>query len=653
MRLTKVEMRNYRLLVKADLTIDKDTTLIVGRNNTAKTSFLLFLASILNNESLKYSDYPLSKRKDMINCLIQFLAKNISYEQFCENLPKPSMKFYIDYNEEHEEDFLSGLSPFIIDVEDDVSQAIIFAEYLVKISESDICEMFKEVKIPKDESENRNNVNEDVISNIKDILSTNFSNIFSLSIKAINPKDDTLAMSKSVQELKALFPLFSIRAERNLDESDNNRKSSLQSIISDYFSLDENNLNNDIKENVLQLRQIVNEANNRIQKDTDSLLSKLVDKSVGFGYPNAEELQLGVITKLSLPERIQNNSELTYRNSDNDSLPSEYNGLGYKNLIKIQFQLAQYANQLKQCGIACLPLLFIEEPESHMHPQMQQVFISYLEDFLKEVSDVHIQVIITSHSSHITNVVDFSKIRYSQRGSNGVIYKNLNDFANENAKNIDFIRKYMTISRCDLFFADKAIFIEGASERLLLPDIIKKNDDLKLSSQYITLVEVGGAYAYKFIPLVKFLGIPSLIITDIDPVNKMGGRTFVSNGHTTSNATIKHFMRDKLGIEEKKEITMKDIKELSQEQKTLNKVHIEFQTTENGICGRSLEEAIRNVNREFYMLGDSVNEDIIKFKDKSKTEFALNLIINATDGYNVPKYIKNGLKWLNDQPVII
>ncbi len=86
MRLTKVEMRNYRLLVESDLTIDKDTTLIVGRNNTAKTSFLLFLSGILNNESLKYDDYPLSKRKDLINSLIQFLAKKVSYELFCKNL---------------------------------------------------------------------------------------------------------------------------------------------------------------------------------------------------------------------------------------------------------------------------------------------------------------------------------------------------------------------------------------------------------------------------------------------------------------------------------------------------------------------------------------------------------------------------------------
>lgn len=60
------------------------------------------------------------------------------------------------------------------------------------------------------------------------------------------------------------------------------------------------------------------------------------------------------------------------------------------------------------------------------------------------------------------------------------------------------MKKYLTLSKCDLFFADKAIFIEGASERLLIPDMIKKCDQKgyfttkhKLTTQYYTLIEVG------------------------------------------------------------------------------------------------------------------------------------------------------------------
>ena len=62
-------------------------------------------------------------------------------------------------------------------------------------------------------------------------------------------------------------------------------------------------------------------------------------------------------------------------------------------------------------------------------------------------------------------------------------------------------------------------------------------------------------------------------------------------------------------------------------------------------------EAIRNVNRTHYDLGDSISEEDLEFKGKSKTDFALDLICECS-GYCVPDYIKSGLKWLNDQRVL-
>ena len=69
------------------------------------------------------------------------------------------------------------------------------------------------------------------------------------------------------------------------------------------------------------------------------------------------------------------------------------------------------------------------------------------------------------------------------------------------------------------------------------------------------------------------------------------------------------------------------------------------------MCGHSLEEAIRNVNRTHYGLGDSPTEDDLEFTGKSKTDFALKLICEYED-YAIPTYIKDGLVWLNDQRVL-
>lgn len=447
-----------------------------------------------------------------------------------------------------------------------------------------------------------------------------------------------------------------------MDESGDNSKSTLKNIIASYFNynVEENDAN--VKATINELRQKVESANKDVRAVSEKLLSTLVHDAIGFGYPNTEELQLGVQTAINISNQIQSTAELTYKESGSgEELPGTYNGLGYKNLIKIQFELAAFTTKIKQENSVCIPLLFIEEPESHMHPQLQQTFASYIEAFIKKLSDANIQVIITSHSGHIANTMDFSKIRYAQKSQKGIIFKDLNTFSAEHSDNIAFIKKYLTLSRCDLFFADKVIFVEGASERILLPDMINKCDKenlfdsqkYKLPAQYYSIIEIGGAYAYIFVPFVRFLGIPCLILTDIDPAIDGRTKAHISDGKTTFNSTIKWWVRQVRNINEKKLIDLNnDIIKLSDESKTIEKCHIEFQTAENGLCGRSLEESIKNVNRDFYGIGNNPNETDLDFSEKSKTEFALKLIDEKPD-YKIPQYIKDGLKWLNNQKVII
>ena len=656
MRLSNMKIKNYRLLINADLKVDENTTLIVGRNNTAKTSCAELIDKVLKNRVLSYDDYPLARRKYAYVLLTQFMRNKISFENLCKKFPITAIDFYVDYSLDDPNMNLGALAPFIIDVDVDSTMAIIHAEYSIKISEDSLRTMFETCFF---ESNNFVHKPDDV----RDVCIANFAKIFGLNIYAINPQDENDSQLKTQKELADLFPFYSIPAERILGENGDHNSNSLGALISGYFSVDIENLDSKVVEEVKKLRKTVEDANVELQRQSNELLGEIVNKSVGFGYPNAEELQLGVNTRLQIDDQIKDKTELTYTSAVmGESLPSSHNGLGYKNLIKIEFMLADFAEKVKQGNLACIPLLFIEEPESHMHPQMQHTFAGYLEKFLGEISDVHIQTFLTSHSAHIANTIEFSKIRYAQKTIKGVIYKNLNTFAEDNEENMDFIKKYLTLSRCDLFFADKVIFVEGASERLLLPDMIEKCYDeglfdtkkYKLPAQYYALMEIGGAYANKFIPFVDFLGIPCLILTDIDSMEDGRTKAIVSKGKTTSNATLKWWMRKVKGLPEtdKSTIDLAEIIALADIQKTIGKCHIEFQVKENGLCGRSLEEAIRNVNRNHYGLKGSITEDDLEFTDKSKTDFALNLVCNNPE-YVIPKYIKDGLVWLNEQNVLV
>ena len=132
---------------------------------------------------------------------------------------------------------------------------------------------------------------------------------------------------------------------------------------------------------------------------------------------------------------------------------------------------------------------------------------------------------MSTHSSNIANEADFSKVRYFlSKDNKQTKVKDLGEeFKGEEVKaDKEFLHKYLTLTKCDLYFADRAILIEGATERILLPEMIRKVDQEKncgLRSKYMSVVEVGGAYAHHFYKFIDFLELKTLFITDLDSVN--------------------------------------------------------------------------------------------------------------------------------------
>ena len=129
MYISKIKIKNYRLLIDAELEVDAKTTLIVGRNNTAKTSCLACIENVLNGHPFSFDDYPLVKRKTLYEIIASFMSKEISFESLCEQLEPISIEFLVDYSLEDLEDNLGALSPFIIDVDVDTTPALIRVEF--------------------------------------------------------------------------------------------------------------------------------------------------------------------------------------------------------------------------------------------------------------------------------------------------------------------------------------------------------------------------------------------------------------------------------------------------------------------------------------------------------------------------------------------
>lgn len=274
MQLSKIKIKNYRLLIDAELEVDPRTTLIVGRNNTAKTSCFSCIGKVLDGETVSFDDYPLLRREDFYTKIALFMEKKLTYEDLCKQIKIISIEFLVDYSLDDPDDNLGALSPFIIDVDVDTTTALIRAEYRLKSDEKTLWTLlessyYKDGAFSPSEDAHK-------------VLADNFGKLFGLTVYAINPNNPDDKQVKSQKELHDLFPFHAIPAERVLGEDDAHN-SSLGSLISSFFDMSEAELDPDVAEEIKRLRSIVEKTNKNVQKQSNEILSSVVNNSIGFG----------------------------------------------------------------------------------------------------------------------------------------------------------------------------------------------------------------------------------------------------------------------------------------------------------------------------------------------------------------------------------
>ncbi|HDR1446998.1 TPA: AAA family ATPase, partial [Pasteurella multocida] len=473
---------------------------------------------------------------------------------------------------------------------------------------------------------------------------------------AQDPNDDKNQRELSLNDVKKLIKVDFIHAQRGLEDITIKEPRPLGKLLEDFFKSTSASKNDQDKSRIKELEDAVYSIQNNIQNDFTDKLTNLFPPLESFGYPGlgTQTFKAEVILDV---EKILSNFTHVYYPGDEINLPESYNGLGTRNLLVMLFQLAKFYKEFSiPQNSTQIHLIFIEEPEAHLHPQMQEIFIKQISEAIKKLAENQVdwspQCIISTHSSHISNATSFEHIRYFLQDDKNrkTKIKDLRKDFSDTQTNKDFIHKYMTLTKSDLFFADKAILIEGMAERLMLPIMIEKLDldnKTKLKNKYLTLLEVGGAYAHNFIPLLKFLELKTLIVTDLDSVKKCskGKACEVHKGVSTSNACIKSWFNDE-----------KDLSVILQKtdlDKVKGKIRIAYQCPEkaNSACGRSFEDAFILANSVLFTL-KKTNKNEIETEAytqakgiNKKSDFAIEYAINQTT-WNTPKYIKDGLVWL-------
>lgn len=666
MYLSELKVKNFRLLKNTSIKIEKDTTLIVGRNNSGKTSFTHLLGHIFSDKTPKKLDLC----DFSINCVelfkkIAFYQKDISLdrvEKLSKKFPQIIIDIVIDYSDNQDE-YPSSLLPFLIDIETTIPKAKIKASYSIPNAEK-IFEFINCLKKLAQPSE---------IDNILFLnsLSELIPKYYSWSVITINPNDQSDTMALDFNKLSNLMRGYFISAQRSLGDYQGNEKDSIGSVIKTLITKrPESEKSKSALADSLNLRQ--SELTDLSQKEVDNMIPRIAY----FGSQHMEDIAVEV--RLNI-DNFAPHLNMSYLQGDcGMRLPEHYNGLGRRNLLLISIKLVEYIQDYKFSDqLTDINLIFIEEPEAYFHPQMQETFIKILLSYKAQLEQTYlngnkwpVQFIITTHSSHIANKENFQKIRYFKTVDNNLyrktIIKDLSCFS-DSPDNIKFLRQYLTLTACDLFFADKLVLVEGSTERILFSKLIKifeeKTDSNLLSSQYIAILEVGGAYAHIFYNLIDFLKIPTLIITDLDSIDpNLEGpdkTCCVSEGKTTSNPCIKNWFNNNNELLERNFLPSLLIN-CTDEEKIRDYIKIAYQVTEaeNFPCGRSFEAALILANLDSFGINE---EDIDELEQKvwnmtkgmtSKHKVALSFeYAFEKDNWNIPKYIKDGLAWLQQQGV--
>ena len=679
MKVSGVAIRNFRRLENVQIDIEERESIFVGPNNSGKTSATAIFRCFLGGRDFKIHDFSVARIADFE----AFVAT-----QDAERLPKISLDLWFTVDPES---VAFGRIFTLLPKLSDFTRVGIRLSYEIEDAKK-LYENY-DAAYPAQEDGTRAKGLSQYLALDGNLGRHYVVCHFSLDEK---PKEgaapeilaNELEPDEGKRLLKHLIRVEFVDAQRNINDDDSSRSNRLSSAFAAFYQK-----NLEQVAYATDAHRVIDENNKKLTDHYAKQFEPLIKLIKHLGVPSINDRELRIISSLSPETALRGSTELLYLDPNRQhELPELYNGLGFKNLIYMAIQARHFHSQwvmTVENRPLCL-MIFIEEPEVHLHAQVQQTFISNIWEVINQSADAAgepglvPQLVITTHSSHIMEAADFEKVRYFQRCHiegetaeagirNASVVRSLRAFQPE-AETIDgklvspseslaFLKRYLRLTHCDLFFADAAILVEGAVEKLLMPAMIESAAK-RLQTTYLTILEVGGAYAHRFESLLSFLHIPYLVITDLDSVVPTGRpktcRADVA-GARTSNASLKKLC-GRTTVAELIALTPAD------KQHSAKDRCIAFQTdilvadgkAEATLRPRTLEEAIVYENFELLRAGKlsigidipALNEDAYQrvfertISDSfKKTDFAMD-ILACTEKWIVPGYIAEGLRWL-------
>ena len=753
MKISSIDIKNFRKLKECSIDLSGTETVFVGANNSGKTSAMDAIRKFLKGDRpFALNDLTLSNRSAINEIGEKWLDENYLIEEKLNELNDllPSLDIWlnVDDNEIH---YVSHMIPtlnwtggtlgvrFTKEPKDNNRMVLEYIESYTRSREVENSQnMSKQMHLwPK---------------NLSDFLDKKLNDVLGLKYYLLDPSKKTCAINGTMpiqktdynsefidgNPLTGLIKINTIDAQRGFSDPESNENGAnsttgdLSNQLRKYYDkhLDPQKMPSvdDIK-----TLEAMESATQTFNENLEVKFKSSIGELEALGYPGFNNPKISIKTKVNASESLKHDSAVQYALTENSEfrLPEKFNGLGYQNLVSMVFLLIAYRDSWlrvgkdkkkhleEDCiGIEPIHLVLLEEPEAHLHIQAQQVFISKAygvlrnNDLLCESPTFTTQLVISSHSSHIAQEVKFSNLRYFKRlpddtqcdvPTSKVV--NLSEVFGEGVETDKFVSRYLLSTHCELFFADAAILVEGATERMLLPHFIR-NKYNELSRRYITILEINGSHAHRLKPLIDKLSLNTLIITDLDSAESTGchsrARPKRGRGLVSKNSTINKLLLQENGDKLK---SIDDLLELEDDKKIIATdspfeyyIRVAYQTPTKVKIQGNMEEAIsssfedciiysnidvfedKNIiensteteepqkkeqiyeNKLIKKINNAISSTtvfdtfhealytILKKSSSYKAEFALDLIYTMNpENLAVPAYINEGLVWLQEK----
>lgn len=688
MKLSSISIKNFRRLENVAIDIEGNETIFVGPNNSGKTSATAIFRCFLGGRDFRIHDFSVDRMADFekfvtsgdpadlpeisLDLWFGIDPNSIAFGRVFTLLPKLSdftriglrLTYGIGDARKLHEQYLAAHP-----VSADGARSRTLFQYLAA-----------------DDALKQNSIVRYASLEEREVVGDGVS-----AVSRVETVATPLEPDEGRRLVKNLVKVEFVDAQRNINDDDSSRSNRLSAAFATYYQKNLEQI-----EALEEAHRVIDANNRALTEHYDKQFEPLMGLIRKLGVPSVNDRELRIISSLSPATALRGNTELLYIDPDRShELPELYNGLGFKNLIYMAIQARHFHSQwlmTKENRPLCL-LIFIEEPEVHLHAQVQQTFIAniwgVIDDSAKAAGQPSLvpQLVVTTHSSHILDAVDFEKVRYFQRSH--PVRANLNAGIRSVSAvrslrafrpsadvedgvivspedSLAFLKRYLRLTHCDLFFADATILVEGAVEKLLMPSMIEDSAP-GLRGTYLTVLEVGGAYAHRFDGLLRFLNIPYLVVTDLDSVSGSGHPTTCradTAGARTSNASLKKLcgketIEELMSLEaadkvddandrcvafEGDVIVKEDGRELMMRPRTLEEAiaYENFSSLRSGTIslGVALPADLEEAYEAIYM---KVKSDSFK-----KTDFAMSLLAGGAK-WAVPAYIAEGLRWLENR----